>query len=261
MRCLRPWPFVPCALCTDRASVQGCSCGTTVMAEVEETLRRINAHKGVLGVIIISPEGQPIRTTLEDKIAKILCDGLPPIFRQCRSAVRTLDPLNDLTYLRFNCKMYEILIAPTEVRSTPPSRGAPPLLCCGRLQADPATPTAAPRSALLLLPHAACPIRRALPLKAACECSLPSRWRGRIFRWWCCRNGTLNNDQPSVRRSVRTTARTRARGACVYGQWWRALRGLGPVFWYGYVGLACDGPVGTVGRTQFAPLWLAQVSV
>ena len=130
--------------------MQGCSCGTTVMAEVEETLRRINAHKGVLGVIIISPEGQPIRTTLEDKIAKILCDGLPPIFRQCRSAVRTLDPLNDLTYLRFNCKMYEILIAPTEVRSTPPSRGAPPLLCCGRLQAAPATPTAARPAAAAL---------------------------------------------------------------------------------------------------------------
>ena len=138
------------------------------MAAVEDTLRRINAHKGVLGVIIISPDGQPIRSTLEDKIATQLCEGLPPIFRQCRNAVRTLDPLNDLTYIRFNCKMYEILIAPTEVRPTPPSRGAPPLLCCRR------TPAAtSPRRAallLLLLPHAACPIRRALPLTAACEC-------------------------------------------------------------------------------------------
>lgn len=105
------------------------------MAAVEDTLRRINAHKGVLGVIIISPDGQPIRSTLEDKIATQLCEGLPPIFRQCRNAVRTLDPLNDLTYIRFNCKMYEILIAPTEVRPTPPSRGAPPLLCFHRTPA------------------------------------------------------------------------------------------------------------------------------
>ena len=33
--------------------------------EVEEAMKRINSHKGVLGVLIVNKDGIPIKTTLE----------------------------------------------------------------------------------------------------------------------------------------------------------------------------------------------------
>ncbi|XP_068459255.1 dynein light chain roadblock-type 2 [Clinocottus analis] len=80
--------------------------------EVEETLKRIEAHKGVIGTIVVNAEGIPIRTTL-DNSTTIQYAGL---FRQltmmARSTVRDIDPQNDLIFLRVRSKKHEFLIAP-----------------------------------------------------------------------------------------------------------------------------------------------------
>lgn len=39
------------------------------MSEVEETLKRINSHKGVQGIVIINSDGVPIRSTLEQTLS------------------------------------------------------------------------------------------------------------------------------------------------------------------------------------------------
>ena len=39
------------------------------MSEVEETLKRINSHKGVQGIVIINSDGIPIRSTLEQTLS------------------------------------------------------------------------------------------------------------------------------------------------------------------------------------------------
>ena len=36
------------------------------MSEVEETIKRISSHKGVIGLIVVNQEGIPIRTTLDN---------------------------------------------------------------------------------------------------------------------------------------------------------------------------------------------------
>lgn len=36
------------------------------MSEVEETLKRLQSHKGVQGIVIVNSDGIPIRTTLPD---------------------------------------------------------------------------------------------------------------------------------------------------------------------------------------------------
>ena len=36
------------------------------MSEVEETIKRISGHKGVIGLIVVNLEGIPIRTTLDN---------------------------------------------------------------------------------------------------------------------------------------------------------------------------------------------------
>merc|ERR1719446_1513430 len=82
------------------------------MSEVEETLKRINSHKGVQGVVIVNADARPIRSTLEAKDSEQLAHKMSELCAKARSAVRTLDPQNDLTFLRVRSKKHEILLAP-----------------------------------------------------------------------------------------------------------------------------------------------------
>ncbi|TDH09669.1 hypothetical protein EPR50_G00089980 [Perca flavescens] len=80
--------------------------------EVEETLKRIEAHKGVIGTIIIDAEGIPIRTTLDNSTTVLYARLLRRLTMNARSIVRDIDPQNDLTFLRIRSKKHEILVAP-----------------------------------------------------------------------------------------------------------------------------------------------------
>ena len=82
------------------------------MSDVEETLKRINSHKGVVGITIVNHECVPIRSTLDDKTSKLLSHDIMSLTARARSAVRTLDPQNDLTFLRIRSKKHEIMVAP-----------------------------------------------------------------------------------------------------------------------------------------------------
>ncbi|KAG7281887.1 hypothetical protein CRUP_031136 [Coryphaenoides rupestris] len=84
--------------------------GTT--AEVEETLKRIDAHEGVIGTIVVNAEGIPIRTTLDNSTAVQYAGLLRQLMLQARSSVRDVDPQNDLTCLRIRSKKHEIMVAP-----------------------------------------------------------------------------------------------------------------------------------------------------
>ncbi|VEL27644.1 unnamed protein product [Protopolystoma xenopodis] len=79
-------------------------------SEVEETLKRIQAHKGVIGVIIVSSDGIPIRTTLDNSTTVHYCSLIQQLTSKARSAVRDLDPSNDLTFLRIRSKKNEIMM-------------------------------------------------------------------------------------------------------------------------------------------------------
>ncbi|XP_064611054.1 dynein light chain roadblock-type 2 isoform X2 [Liolophura sinensis] len=82
------------------------------MSEVEETLKRIQSHRGVIGVIVVNSEGIPIRTTL-DNATTVQCAGLiHQLTAKARSVVRDIDPQNDLTFLRVKSKKHEIMVAP-----------------------------------------------------------------------------------------------------------------------------------------------------
>ncbi|KAK2505775.1 LOW QUALITY PROTEIN: hypothetical protein MC885_005839, partial [Smutsia gigantea] len=65
------------------------------MAEVEETLKRIQSHKGVIGTMVVNAEGLLHQLTMK-----------------ARSTVRDIDPQNDLTFLRIRSKKHEIMVAP-----------------------------------------------------------------------------------------------------------------------------------------------------
>ncbi|XP_023795861.1 dynein light chain roadblock-type 1 [Cyanistes caeruleus] len=86
--------------------------GGSIMAEVEETLKRIQSQKGVQGIIVVNAEGIPIKSTI-DNTTTIQYAGLMHSFiMKARSTVRDIDPQNDLTFLRIRSKKNEIMVAP-----------------------------------------------------------------------------------------------------------------------------------------------------
>jgi len=83
-----------------------------VMSEIEETLKRIQSHKGVIGIIIVNSEGIPIRSTLDNNETAQYSALITQLAIKAKSTVRDLDPQNDLTFLRIRSKKHEIMIAP-----------------------------------------------------------------------------------------------------------------------------------------------------
>jgi dynein light chain roadblock-type len=82
------------------------------MSEVEETLKRISSHKGVIGILIVNSEGIPVRTTMDHATCTQYAALITQLSQKSRSCVRDLDPQNDLTFLRVRTKKHEIMIAP-----------------------------------------------------------------------------------------------------------------------------------------------------
>ncbi|XP_034388596.1 dynein light chain roadblock-type 1 [Cyclopterus lumpus] len=82
------------------------------MAEVEETLKRIQSQNGVQGIIIVNSEGIPIKTTLDNASTVQYAGLIHQLVMKARSTVRDIDPQNDLTFLRIRSKKNEIMIAP-----------------------------------------------------------------------------------------------------------------------------------------------------
>ncbi|NXI42438.1 DLRB2 protein, partial [Galbula dea] len=56
--------------------------------------------------------GIPIRTTLNNATTVPYAALLHQLTMKARSAVRDIDPLDDLTFLRIRSKKHEIMIAP-----------------------------------------------------------------------------------------------------------------------------------------------------
>ncbi|KAG6802094.1 dynein light chain roadblock-type 2 isoform X2 [Apis laboriosa] len=80
--------------------------------EVEETMKRIQSHKGVVGTIVVNGEGIPIKSTLDNTTTVQYAGLISQLSDKARSVVRDLDPTNDLTFLRIRSKKHEIMVAP-----------------------------------------------------------------------------------------------------------------------------------------------------
>lgn len=61
------------------------------MAEVEETIKRIQGHKGVIGVVVVNSTGTPIKTTLDNDQTAKYSSLITQLTGKARSIVRELD--------------------------------------------------------------------------------------------------------------------------------------------------------------------------
>ncbi|CAD5212187.1 unnamed protein product [Bursaphelenchus okinawaensis] len=82
------------------------------MVDVDETIKRIQSQKGVLGVLIMDVCGRPIRSTFDDESTAQYADRLHELCEKSRNVVKDLDQTNDLSFLRMRTKNNEIIIAP-----------------------------------------------------------------------------------------------------------------------------------------------------
>ncbi|XP_053309054.1 dynein light chain roadblock-type 1 [Spea bombifrons] len=82
------------------------------MADVEETLKRIQSQKGVQGIIIVNSEGIPIKSTMDNPSTVQYAGLMHQLVMKARSSVRDIDAQNDLTFLRIRSKKNEIMVAP-----------------------------------------------------------------------------------------------------------------------------------------------------
>mmetsp|Transcript_14071 Transcript_14071/g.24465 ORF Transcript_14071/g.24465 Transcript_14071/m.24465 type:complete len:99 (-) Transcript_14071:290-586(-) len=80
--------------------------------EVEETLKRIQSHRGVKGVLICNSEGVPIRSNLPAEDEQTYSALVSQLAMKANNVVRNLDEADELTFLRIRSKKHEIMIAP-----------------------------------------------------------------------------------------------------------------------------------------------------
>jgi dynein light chain roadblock-type len=67
-------------------------CYKLIQSEVEETLKRLQNHKGVQGIIILNTEGVPIKSTLPDSNLTSQYSALiSQIMSRTKSAIKELD--------------------------------------------------------------------------------------------------------------------------------------------------------------------------
>ncbi|KAK9821304.1 hypothetical protein WJX81_005661 [Elliptochloris bilobata] len=90
------------------------------LSVVEDTLKRISSHKGILGSVIINGDGIPIRSTFNAAETQQYAAHVSCLAAKIRAAVRSLDrggdAADELHVVRVRSRRHEILIAPNYER-------------------------------------------------------------------------------------------------------------------------------------------------
>ncbi|KAJ3208694.1 Dynein light chain roadblock-type 2 [Dinochytrium kinnereticum] len=82
--------------------------------DMETTLTRIQGHKGVQGIVIVTHDGSVIRSTLDNIQTQQYSTLVTQLAAKGKGVVRDLDPEDDLTFLRIRSKKHEIMVAETK---------------------------------------------------------------------------------------------------------------------------------------------------
>ncbi|CAH8443487.1 unnamed protein product [Dicrocoelium dendriticum] len=81
-------------------------------ADVGQQIERIQNHKNVQGLILVNPEGNPVRTNLDNSTSLQYTRHMDELRAITEHAVRDLDPRDELVVLRIRTKFNEIMVLP-----------------------------------------------------------------------------------------------------------------------------------------------------
>ena len=85
------------------------------MAEIDEALKRLTSHKGIVAAVIVNSDGIPIRTipaAMETKEATVYPGVLMPVIYKAKQMIKALDPSNDFASMRLRSNKTELLVYP-----------------------------------------------------------------------------------------------------------------------------------------------------
>lgn len=82
--------------------------------DVEKVLRRIQTHRGVVALMVTNRDGLVLRSNVDITTTKLYAVQYQKLINMAHSAVRELDPENELRFIRVRNKQHEIMVAPTD---------------------------------------------------------------------------------------------------------------------------------------------------
>jgi dynein light chain roadblock-type len=82
------------------------------VASVEETFKRIQSHRGVLGALVVNADGVAVRSTFDPDTTVQYAALVSQLTFKARGAVKRLGPDDELRFLRVRSRRHEIMVAP-----------------------------------------------------------------------------------------------------------------------------------------------------
>ena len=82
------------------------------MTEVDDTFKRLQSSKGVVGCFILNGEGIVIKTTMDGPTTTHYATLVHGFAMKSKNVVRDLDVQNELQLIRLRTKKHEIIMAP-----------------------------------------------------------------------------------------------------------------------------------------------------
>ena len=80
--------------------------------KIEETLNRINTHKGVIGIIIVNSKGIAIRSTMSQTDTVDYGSLITQFITKAELTIKALHQDEDISFIRIRSRKNEIIIAP-----------------------------------------------------------------------------------------------------------------------------------------------------
>lgn len=77
--------------------------------EFNATIKRIIEHPGVLGLIMLENQRQPIFTTMDNNKTFLFANRLSDLVETANNVIKSLDPEDELSVVRIRTNKYEIM--------------------------------------------------------------------------------------------------------------------------------------------------------
>lgn len=84
-----------------------------MVEEMDQRFEKIlSSNKDVVGGLVMNEEGAIIKTSMDNKNAEKYANAVHEIVKTARTLFREVDPNDDITFIRFSLKKFNVMIAP-----------------------------------------------------------------------------------------------------------------------------------------------------
>ena len=81
-------------------------------AELDEKFKEISQQKNVLGALVMTSQGAPIRTSMDQASTALYANMVNRLMTTCKDLIQESDNSNDAKFFRLTTKKYELMVSP-----------------------------------------------------------------------------------------------------------------------------------------------------